>query len=198
DIGIQIVRGPDGEIGYRVFAGGGLGRTPFLGHEVGSFVEQRDILAFLEAVMRVYNESGRRDNIHKARIKILVHQIGPEEMRRRVEQEFAEIKKSGTLALPPEEIARIAAYFAPPAFEALSDNVPEFERAVSRDPGFADWMKTNVHPHRKPGYAIAVVTLKEIGKTPGDCSSEQMEALADLMDEFGQGEIRVTHEQNLV
>jgi sulfite reductase (NADPH) hemoprotein beta-component len=119
-------------------------------------------------------------------------------MRRRVEKEFAEIKETGALALPEEEIARIAAYFAPPAFETLSGDVPEFERARRNDPAFADWVKTNVHAHRMPGYAIATLSLKEIGKTPGDCSSDQMDALADLMDEFGQGEIRVSHEQNLV
>jgi len=198
DIGIQILRNDRGEIGYRIYAGGGLGRTPFIGHEVGKFVAKTDILAFLEAVMRVYNESGRRDNLHKARIKILVHQIGPEEMRRRVEKEFAEIKKAGTLALPEDEIARIAAYFAPPAFDALSQEAPDFERAKATDSGFADWVKTNIHAHRMPGYAIATISLKEIGKTPGDCSSDQMDALANLMDEFGQAEIRVSHEQNLV
>jgi sulfite reductase (NADPH) hemoprotein beta-component len=198
DVGLQIVQNELDEIGYRVFVGGGLGRTPFLGHQVGDFVSKTDILAFLESVMRVYNESGRRDNIHKARIKILVHQIGPDEMRKRVEKEFAEIKATGTLQVPDEEIARIAAYFAPPAFETLSADVPEFERAQKADRDFANWVKTNVHPHKMPGYAIATISLKEIGKTPGDCSSDQMDALADLMDAFGQPEIRVTHEQNLV
>ena len=198
DIGIQIVKNEAGEIGYRVFVGGGLGRTPFIAHEVGPFVEKRDILAFLEAVMRVYNESGRRDNIHKARIKILVHQIGPEEMRKRVEAEFAEIKKSGALELPEEEIARIAAYFTPPKFEKLGEFCPEFEAAKRRNRAFADWVKTNIAEHKMPGYAIATISLKPIGKTPGDCSSDQMDALADLMDAFHQPEIRVTHEQNLV
>ena len=196
DVGIQIVK-ENGEIGYRVFVGGGLGRTPFIGHEVGHFVPKADILAFCEAVMRVYNESGRRDNIHKARIKILVHQIGPEEMRARVMREFQEIKAGGTLQLPEEEIARIAAYFAAPAFETLDDDPPEFTSALE-GADFANWVKTNVHPHKVPGYAIAMISLKEIGATPGDCSSDQMDALAALMDEFGQAEIRVTHEQNLV
>jgi len=198
DIGIQIVRNDEGEIGYRVYTGGGLGRTPFIGHEVGHFVAKTDILAFIEAIMRVYNESGRRDNIHKARIKILVHQIGPEEMRKRVEREFAEIKASGTLQLPEAELERIAAYFAPPAFEELPDTSPELEQAKNSHPAFANWLRTNVDAHKVPGYAIATISLKAIGETPGDCSSEQMEALADLMDEFGQPEIRVTHEQNLV
>jgi len=198
DIGIQIVRNDEGEIGYRVYTGGGLGRTPFIGHEVGHFVAKTDILAFIEAIMRVYNESGRRDNIHKARIKILVHQIGPEEMRKRVEREFAEIKASGTLQLPEAELERITAYFAPPAFEELPDTSPELEQAKNAHPAFANWLRTNVDAHKVPGYAIATISLKAIGETPGDCSSEQMEALADLMDEFGQPEIRVTHEQNLV
>ncbi len=197
DVGIQIVR-EGGEIGYRVFVGGGLGRTPYIGHEIGHFVAKADILAFFEAVMRVYNEGGRRDNIHKARIKILVHQIGPEEMRARVFREFEDIKKTGTLALPAEEMARIAAYFAPPPFEALFNYSPEHSRALESDADFANWVKTNVHPHKMQGYAIATISLKEIGATPGDCSSDQMDALADLMDEFGQTELRVTHEQNLV
>ena len=198
DIGIQIVRNDDGEVGYRVYVGGGLGRTPFIGHEVGHFVAKADILAFIEAIMRVYNESGRRDNIHKARIKILVHQIGPEEMRKRVEREFAEIRASGTLQLPEAELQRIAAYFAPPAFEELPDASPELEQAKKTDPAFANWVRTNVDAHKVPGYAIATISLKAIGQTPGDCSSDQMDALADLMDEFSQPEIRVTHEQNLV
>ena len=198
DIGIQIVRNNEGEVGYRVCVGGGLGRTPFIGHEVGHFIPKADILAFCEAVMRVYNESGRRDNIHKARIKILVHQIGPEEMRKRVEREFAEIKASGTLQLPEAEMQRIAAYFTPPTFEELSNTSPELEAAKKSDPAFANWVRTNVDAHKVPGYAVATISLKPVGQTPGDASSDQMDALADLMDEFGQPEIRVTHEQNLV
>ena len=198
DIAIKVVKNDAGEIGYRVYVGGGLGRTPYLALEIGAFVPKRDILAFCEAILRVYNEAGRRDNIHKARIKILVHQIGIEEMRRRVEIEFAEIKKTGVLELPAEELARIGAYFADPPFETLPDYCESFEIAARTHRDFADWVKTNVHPHKIPGYAIATISLKPIGLTPGDCSSEQMLALADLMDEFGQAEIRVTHEQNLV
>jgi sulfite reductase (NADPH) hemoprotein beta-component len=198
DIGIQIVRNEGNEIGYRVFVGGGLGRSPFIGHEVGSFVAKADILAFVEAIMRVYNEGGRRDNIHKARVKILVHQIGPEEMRKRVEREFTEIRSSGSLHLPEHEMQRIAAYFAPPQFEELPDLTPAFEHAVRTNTAFANWVQTNVDSHKIPGYAIATISLKPIGATPGDCSSDQMDAIADLMDQFGQPEIRVTHEQNLV
>ena len=198
DIAIKAVKNEAGEIGYRVYVGGGLGRTPYLAQEIGSFVEKRDILGFLEAILRVYNEAGRRDNIHKARVKILVHQIGIDEMRRRVEAEFAEIRKSQILELPAEEMSRIAAYFAGPVFATPPAVSPEFEAAKRENPDFADWVNTNVHPHKVAGYAIATVSLKPIGKTPGDCTSEQMEALADMMDAFGQEEIRVTHEQNLI
>jgi sulfite reductase (NADPH) hemoprotein beta-component len=156
------------------------------------FVEREDILAYLEAVLRVYNQDSRRDNIHKQRIKILVNALGVEEMRARVTREFQEIKHMGTLQLPAEELARIAAYFAPPAFEILADAMPAGE------PDFENWKKTNVHRHRAPGYAIATVSLKAIGQVPGDASADQMEALCDLMDDFGIGEIRVSHEQNLV
>nr|TFG52072.1 MAG: nitrite/sulfite reductase [Hyphomicrobiales bacterium] len=198
DIGIAIVTNDEGRVGYRVFVGGGLGRAPFIGQEIGRFVEKEDILCFTEAILRVYNETGRRDNIHKARIKILVHQIGAEEMRRRVEIEFNEIKKSGTLTLPREELDRIAAYFAPPAFETLESDVPSFEDAKRNSKDFSDWTQTNCHAHKMPGYASVTLSLKPPGGTPGDCSSEQMDAIADLMDAFGQAEIRVTHEQNLV
>jgi sulfite reductase (NADPH) hemoprotein beta-component len=198
DIGISIVKNDEGRAGYRVFVGGGLGRAPFIGQEISRFVEKEDILSFLEAILRVYNEAGRRDNIHKARIKILVHQIGVAEMKRRVDIEFAEIKKTGNLALPREELDRIASYFAPPAFESLNAHVPEFENAAETNKDFADWIKTNFHDHKVQGYACVTLSLKALGATPGDCSSEQMEALADLMDAFGQDEIRVTHEQNLV
>ncbi|HKD22824.1 MAG TPA: nitrite/sulfite reductase, partial [Rhizomicrobium sp.] len=198
DMAVEIVRNDAGEVGYRVYAGGGMGRTPYLGHVVGDFVPRADILAFLEAVLRVYNQSGRRDNLWKARIKILVNALGPEEMRRQVAREFEEIKASGTLEVPPEELARIARYFAPPAFETLGDSSPEYDAARAADPAFRAWTETNVTAHRAPGYAIATVSLKPIGGVPGDVSHVQLDALADLLDEFGMGEIRVTHEQNLV
>jgi len=144
-------------------------------------------------VLRVYNEQGRRDNIYKARIKILAHTLGEKEMRALVGREFAEIKAAGTLTLPAEELARIAAYFAPPAFEKLDDVLPELA-----DKDFADWVKTNTHKHRAPGYAIATISLKPIGGVPGDANHQQLDALADLMDQYGMAEIRVSHEQNLV
>ncbi|HUO91470.1 MAG TPA: nitrite/sulfite reductase [Rhizomicrobium sp.] len=198
DMGVEIIRNDEGRVGYRVYAGGGMGRTPYIGHVVGDFVEKQDILAFLEAVMRVYNQSGRRDNLFKARIKILVNALGPEEMRRQVMREFKEIKASGALEVPAEELARIAQYFAPPAFEVLSDNAPDYEAARAASPAFHAWTETNVTPHRAPGYAIATISLKPIGGVPGDATHEQIDALADLLDEFGMAELRVSHEQNLV
>jgi sulfite reductase (NADPH) hemoprotein beta-component len=198
DMAVEIVRNDAGETGYRVYAGGGMGRTPYIGHVMTEFVSGEDLLAFLEAVLRVYNEAGRRDNLWKARIKILVNAIGPEEMRRRVQREFEEIKGAGTLRLPEQEVASIAAYFAPPAFEALPDQSPEFDAARASDPEFALWAEHNLHPHKQPGYAIATVSLKAIGAVTGDISADQMDGLAGLLDEFGYKEIRVSHEQNLV
>ena len=192
DMAVEIVRGAEGRVGYKVLAGGGMGRTPYIAQVMNEFVEREDILAYLEAVLRVYNQDSRRDNIHKQRIKILVNAIGLDEMRARVAREFEDIKRMGNLQLPAEELARIAAYFAPPAFESLPDTMP------SGDADFENWKKSNIHRHRAPGYAIATISLKAIGQIPGDASAEQMEALADLMDEFGLAEIRVSHEQNLV
>ncbi len=193
DMAVQIVKNEQGRIGYKVFAGGGMGRTPYIAHVMSEFVERQDILAYLEAVLRVYNQDSRRDNIHKQRIKILINAIGPEEMRRRVAREFEELKRMGTLELPQEELDRITAYFAPPKFETgLSDAIPD------SGPDFANWAKTNVHKHKAPGYAIATITLKTPGQVPGDATSEQMDVIADLVDQFSLGEVRVTHEQNLV
>jgi sulfite reductase (NADPH) hemoprotein beta-component len=193
DLAVQIVKNAEGRTGYKVMAGGGMGRTPYIAHVMHEFVEREDILAYLEAVLRVYNQDSRRDNIHKQRIKILINTIGPEEMRKRVAREFDEIKSAGTLQLPQDELDRITAYFAPPKFETgLSDAIPD----AGAD--FANWAGTNVHKHKAPGYAIATITLKTPGQVPGDATSEQMEVIADLMDEFSVGEVRVTHEQNLV
>jgi sulfite reductase (NADPH) hemoprotein beta-component len=193
DLAVQIVKNAEGRIGYLVMAGGGMGRTPYIAHVMREFVEREDILAYLEAVLRVYNQDSRRDNIHKQRIKILINTIGPEEMRRRVAREFDEIKRTGILQLPRAELDRITAYFAPPKFDTgLSDALPE----AGKD--FANWVQTNIHKHRAPGYAIATITLKTPGQVPGDATADQMDVIADLMDEFSVGEVRVTHEQNLV
>jgi sulfite reductase (NADPH) hemoprotein beta-component len=192
DMAVEIVKNDAGEAGYRVYVGGGMGRTPYIGYVVGDFVAKPDILAFLESVMRVYNEQGRRDNLFKSRIKILANALGPDEMRRQVMVEFEEIRNSGTLEVPAEERARIEAYFAPPVFETLRDEMP----GGSTD--FENWLATNVAKHRAPGHAIATISLKPIGGVPGDATHEQLDALAELMDRFGMAEIRVSHEQNLV
>jgi sulfite reductase (NADPH) hemoprotein beta-component len=192
DLAVEIVKNETGETGYRVHAGGGMGRTPYLALLMSDFVKREDILAYLEAVLRVYNQDSRRDNIHKQRIKILVNAIGQQEMQRRAQREFEEIKASGTLQLPNEELARITAYFAPPKLEALADDMPK------GDSDFENWTKTNTHKHRAPGYAIATISLKPIGGVPGDASDAQLDTLADLLDAFGIDEIRVSHEQNLV
>jgi len=192
DMAVEIVRDTEGCVGYKVLAGGGMGRTPYIAQVMSEFVEREDILAYLEAVLRVYNQDSRRDNIHKQRIKILVNAIGVEEMRARVAREFDEIKRMGSLQLPAEELARITAYFAPPAFETLADAMP------SGSADFENWKKSNLHAHRAPGYAIATISLKTIGQVPGDASADQMDALADLMDAFAIPEIRVSHEQNLI
>jgi sulfite reductase (NADPH) hemoprotein beta-component len=197
DIGIQIVQDAKGNVGYEVYVGGGLGRTPMIAKKLADFVPKEDLLAYLEAVMRVYNMYGRRDNMYKARIKILVHEIGAEEMKRQVDAEFAELKKAGTLHLPLEEVARIEAYFQPPAFEELPNESTELNKAVLADPAFANWVKSNVAEHKVPGYAIANISLKPIGGTPGDCTSDQMDAVADIAEKYSFDELRVTHEQNL-
>ncbi len=198
DIGIEIVKNDAGEVGYRVYVGGGMGRTPYVALLIGEFVTKEDILAYLEAVLRVYNEFGRRDNLWKARVKILTNALGAEEMRRQVEAEFREIKASGVLQLPEKEMERIRKYFAPPDFETLPDSDPNFEAALGGDKDFANWVKTNIHPHRQRGYAIATVSLKAPGMTPGDITAVQMDGLAQIMDDFGYAEIRVSHEQNMV
>ena len=193
DMAVEIVKNDAGRTGYKVLVGGGMGRTPYIAQVLGEFVEKEDILAFLEAAMRVYNEQGRRDNIYKARIKILTNALGIEEMRRQVQREFAEIKQGGNLQLPQDELDRITAYFAPPNFDTgLPDAIPD----AGKD--FANWVKTNVHAHRAPGYAIATITLKTPGQVPGDATAAQMETIAELMDTYSVGEVRVTHEQNLV
>ena len=192
DMAVEIVRNAEGRTGYKVLVGGGMGRTPYIAQVIGDFVEKTDILAFMEAVLRVYNEQGRRDNIYKARIKILTNALGIAEMRRQVEKEFAEIKARGALQVPQDEIDRITAYFAPPAFEKLEDAMP------SGDKAFEAWVSQNIARHRAPGYAIATISLKAVGEVPGDATADQMDAIADIMDQFSLGEVRVSHEQNLV
>ncbi len=197
DIGLRVLRNDAGEIGYQIFVGGGLGRTPMIGAVVNDFVPKADLLAYLEAIMRVYNLEGRRDNKYKARIKILVHEIGVEAFRARVEEQFAHVDRARAVA-DGEELARIARYFAPPAYADLPAVNPAFEAAKAANSAFRDWIETNGFPHRQPGYAAVTVSLKAIGASPGDLTSAQMRALADLSERYSFGELRITHAQNVV
>lgn len=198
DIGISIERDPAGAIGYTVYVGGGLGRTPFIGKCIGTHIAPRDILAYLEAVMRIYNRFGRRDNSYKARIKILVHEIGEEAMRQEVEAEFAKNKSRGHLAVPEAEQARITAYFADPEFEDLAEDCTTFDDACRDNADFDHWVRQNTVPHKQSGYVIVNVSLKPFGGVPGDATDTQMDGLADIAEAYALDEIRVTHEQNLV
>ncbi|MEG3178021.1 nitrite/sulfite reductase [Sphingomonas sp. RB3P16] len=191
DIGIQMVR-RDGELGGKIFVGGGMGRTPMISHEIRDFVGSDDLLSYLEACLRVYNRYGRRDNIYKARIKILLHEIGPDEYRRQVEEEFVAVKALG-LDPPKAEFDRITAFFADPGFE------PDAPEAIDRsDPDFALWVDQNTAAHKQPGYAIVTISLKPTGGIPGDATSAQIDLMADLGERYSFDELRVTHAQNIV
>ena len=193
DIGLQAVRDEAGELGFKVLVGGGLGRTPLIGVVIREFLPWPHLLTYLEAILRVYNRFGRRDNMFKARIKILVKERGADSFRQEVEAEWARIK-DGLSTLIAEEIERVAARFTRPAYERL----PELDLGAINVPGFAAWVKRNVHPHKVSGYAAVTLSLKKTGVPPGDATSEQMEAIADLADRYSFGELRVSHEQNLV
>ena len=198
DIGLVVKQNNDGDIGYEVHVGGGQGRTPFVAKKMTDFVPKAKLLAYLEAVMRVYNMLGRRDNSYKARIKILVHETGQEEMQRLIEAEFAKIDASQMLTVPQEEIDRISAYFAPPAFQTLAAESDGFTQAQSQDADFARFVRANVVAHKQAGYAIVNISLKPIGGVPGDATDAQMDVIADLAEKYSLDEVRVTHEQNLV
>ena len=195
DIGLRIHRNGAGEAGFEVLVGGGLGRTPFIGKVISPFVARRDILSYIEAILRVYNRYGRRDNIYKARIKILVHDLGIEKFRAEVDEEWLEIK-DGALALDEAVIAEIRSRFSYPAYQTLTDNPAELKQAAA-DEGFQAWRRNSVAAHKIPGYAIVTLSLKPVGGPPGDATAEQMDAIADLAERYSFGEIRVGHEQNL-
>ncbi|MEX6723783.1 nitrite/sulfite reductase [Parapedomonas caeni] len=197
DIGIEILKNAAGEIGFKVLAGGGMGRTPIIAKVVREWLPAEHFLSYIEAIMRVYNRYGRRDNIYKARIKILVHEIGIEKFREEVEAEWQQVLPTH-IDVPAAEVARIAAYFTPPAFETIVPPVAAHEAALKADPAFAHWVARNVVAHKVPGYAIATISLKPVGGIPGDASADQMDAIADLADQYSFGDVRVTHEQNLV
>jgi sulfite reductase (NADPH) hemoprotein beta-component len=195
DIGLSVVRNDAGEIGFRFMAGGGMGRTPILGSVIREFLPWQDLLTYTEAVMRVYNQHGRRDNKYKARIKILLKALGVEEFIRQVEAEWVDLK-DGPETLTQEELDRVSAFFAPPAYATLPAIDPLAGHADNK--AFANWLKRNVKPHKVPGYASVLLSLKKTGVPPGDATAEQMDFIADLADRYSFGEIRPTHEQNLV
>jgi sulfite reductase (NADPH) hemoprotein beta-component len=197
DIGLRLHRNGAGEAGFEVIVGGGLGRTPFIGKTIKPFLPKRDLVSYVEAILRVYNQAGRRDNIYKARIKILVHDLGAEAFAKAVEAEWLPIK-DGPLALDPAVVADIAARFCYPDYARLEDDPPELARLRETDRRFAAWLDNAVTNHKVPGHAIVTLSLKPEGGPPGDATSEQMEAIADLADRYSFGEIRVCHEQNLV
>jgi sulfite reductase (NADPH) hemoprotein beta-component len=197
DIGLRLHKNGAGETGFEVIVGGGLGRTPFVGKTIKPFLPKRDLLSFVEAILRVYNQYGRRDNIYKARIKILVHTLGAEKFGAEVEAEWQAIK-DGALAIDPALVADIAARFRYPRYERLTDNPTELKRARGTDGRFEAWFRNTVSAHKVPGYSIVTLSLKPVGGAPGDATAEQMDAIADLADRYSAGEIRVAHEQNLV
>ena len=197
DIGLHLKKNDKGEIGFAVYVGGGQGRTPMIAKLIKDFLPEEDLLSYTTAVMRVYNLHGRRDNKYKARIKILVHETGAEELARQVEVEFAALKDT-ELKLPEADVAAITAYFAPPALPERAEGWENLARWKKADPAFSRWVHQNVQPHKNPDYGMVTISLKPIGGIPGDASDSQMDAVADIAEEYAFDEIRVSHEQNLI
>ena len=197
DIGLRLHKNDAGAIGWEVMVGGGQGRTPMIAVTVRDFLPEKELVTYLEAIMRVYNLYGRRDNKYKARIKILVHEIGAEKFKAEVEAEYAK-RPEQTTHVEEKELERIAAYFAPPAFEKLSRFAPAFEEAKLLHPNFARWARNNLAAHRVDGYAIVNISLKPVGGIPGDATAEQMRVLADLAQRYSHDELRVSHPQNII
>ena len=197
DIGLAVTKNAQGEIGFRVLVGGGLGRTPIIGSEIRDFLPWQHVLTYVESILRVYNQYGRRDNKYKARIKILVKALGIDEFKRQVEADWVNIQDGpGTLTI--EEVNRVASFFVDPAYEILPGHDSRLNEFKADSRSFSHWMAKNVLPHRVPGYAIVVLSLKKPGNAPGDATAEQMDAVADLADRYSFGELRITHKQNLV
>ena len=197
DIGLHLKKNDKGEIGFAVYVGGGQGRTPMIAKKIRDFLPEEDLLSYTTAIMRVYNLHGRRDNKYKARIKILVHETGAEELARQVEVEFAELKNT-ELKLPDADIAAITAYFAPPALKDRPEGWESLARWKRADEGFARFVEQNVAPHKHPDYGMVTISLKPIGGIPGDATDEQMELVADIAAEYAFDEIRISHEQNII
>jgi sulfite reductase (NADPH) hemoprotein beta-component len=196
DIGLTVVYNERQEIGFRVMVGGGMGRTPIIGSTIREFLPREHMLSYIEAIMRVYNAHGRRDNKYKARIKILLKAMGAEEFARQVEQEWQDLK-DGPATLTQEEMNRVAAFFAPPNYQTVTPG-DRLAQARAGNKAFDNWLKRNVKPHKVPGYSIALLSLKKTGVPPGDATAMQMDFIADLADRYSFGQLRVTHEQNLV
>jgi len=197
DIGLNVVQNAQGETGFQVLVGGGLGRTPIIGSVIREFLPWQHLLTYIEAIMRVYNQYGRRDNKYKARIKILVKALGVEEFARQVEQEWQDLQDSPS-TLTVEELNRVASYFEAPNYEQLPDADQLLAQQRHDNKAFSSWMSRNVRPHKKQGYAIVTLSLKKTGVPPGDATGEQIDVVADMADRYSFGELRVTHEQNLV
>ena len=197
DIGLHLKKNDKGEIGFAVYVGGGQGRTPMIAKLIRDFLPEEDLLSYTTAVMRVYNLHGRRDNKYKARIKILVHETGAEELARQVEVEFDKLKDT-ELKLPEADVQAISAYFAPPPLPERAEGWESLARWKKADPDFARWVQQNVQPHKNPDYGMVTISLKPIGGIPGDASDAQMDAVADIAEEYAFDEIRVSHEQNLI
>lgn len=197
DIGLQAASNAAGDIGWEVWVGGGLGRTPMIAKLINSFVPNEHLLAYLESIMRVYNRYGRRDNKYKARIKILVHEEGLETIKGQVENEFAQVR-GGVLTLPSEEVDRITAYFAPPQFKPQPATRIDVAYQSIVDPAYGRWLDHNINSHREPGYVSVTISLKPVGGAPGDATDKQMDDIADIAERYAFDELRVTHEQNLV
>ncbi|MBT5037604.1 MAG: nitrite/sulfite reductase, partial [Rhodospirillaceae bacterium] len=197
DIGLQLRHGEAGEIGFEVMVGGGQGRTPMIAKTIREFLPKEYLLSYLESILRVYNQLGRRENMYKARIKILVHEMGADALAERVEAEWRQVRR-GFVDLPAAEVARIERYFTAPPFEPSAGSDEGLDAARRANSAFDNWLEHNVDAHKQPGYAIVTVSLKSIGQVPGDIDADQMEAVADLAAQFSFDELRATHQQNLV
>jgi sulfite reductase (NADPH) hemoprotein beta-component len=197
DIGLQLVERADGSIGFAVYVGGGQGRTPMIAKKVAEDVAEKDILSYLEAVLRVYNRYGRRDNKYKARIKILVHETGLEELKAAIEAEWAEIKGS-VLTVPQSEVERINAYFALPALKQDEEGASKLALSRAQDAGFSQWVGQNTFPHKVKDHVSVTISLKPVGGVPGDATDKQMHIVADLAQQYGYDELRISHAQNII
>ncbi len=197
DIGIHAVKTAEGEVAFNILVGGGLGRTPILGHVVREELPRQHLFTYLDAILRVYNRYGRRDNMYKARIKILVKELGLDKFRAEVDAEWEHLK-DGPSTLTQDEIDRVASHFIDPSYEKLSAVNAGYEKHLLDNKAFARWVSRNVFGHKQPGYAAVTLSLKKTGIAPGDATDAQLDAVADLADRFSYGEIRVSHEQNLI